>query len=79
MKIFRFIPVLVLALCPGPRLHAAVVDGVMAVINDTAITRQQVEEFAAPAIDALQHEYAGQPESVFQQKFVRVSNWSSAS
>jgi parvulin-like peptidyl-prolyl isomerase len=74
MKIFRFIPVLVLALCPGPRLHAAVVDGVMAVIYDTAITRQQVEEFAAPAIDALQHEYAGQPESVFQQKFVRVIN-----
>jgi parvulin-like peptidyl-prolyl isomerase len=68
MKIFRLVPILALALCPGPRLHAEMVDGVLAVINDTVITRQQVEEFVAPAIDALRREYAGQPEAVFQQK-----------
>jgi parvulin-like peptidyl-prolyl isomerase len=74
MKIFRFIPVLALALCPVPRLHAEVVDGVLAVINDTVITRQQVEEFAAPAIDTLRREYAGQPDAVFQQKLAGAIN-----
>ena len=69
MKIFRFVPILVLALCAVPRLHAQtnVVDGVLAVINDTVITRQQVGEFVAPAIDALRRNYAGQSEAAFQQ------------
>jgi parvulin-like peptidyl-prolyl isomerase len=74
MKISRFIPILALALCPGPRLHAEMVDGVLAVINDTVITRQQVEEFVAPAIDSLRREYADQPEAVFQQKFAETVN-----
>lgn len=74
MKIFRFVPILALALCPGPRLHAEMVDGVLAVVNDTVITRQQVEEFIAPAIDSLRREYAGQPEAVFQQKLTGVVN-----
>jgi parvulin-like peptidyl-prolyl isomerase len=74
MKIFRFISILALALCPGPRLHAVMVDGVLAVINDTAITRQQVEAFIAPAIDALRREYAGQPEAAFQQKLTAALN-----
>ena len=74
MNIFRLVPILALALCPGPRLHAEMVDGVLAVINDTVITRQQVEEFIAPAIDSLRREYAGQPEAVFQQKLTGVIN-----
>jgi parvulin-like peptidyl-prolyl isomerase len=74
MKIFRFIPILTLLFCTGPRLHAAMVDGVLAVINDTVITRQQVEEFVAPAIDSLRREYAGQPEAVFQQKLTAAIN-----
>ncbi|MGA2855093.1 MAG: peptidyl-prolyl cis-trans isomerase [Verrucomicrobiota bacterium] len=73
MKIFRFVPILALALCPGPRLHAADVDGVLAVVNDTVITRQQVREFVAPAIDSLEREYAGRPDA-FQQKFTGVIN-----
>jgi peptidyl-prolyl cis-trans isomerase SurA len=75
MKIFRFTPVLALALCPGPHLHAEPVDvdGVKAVINDTVITRQQVEDFVAPAVEALQREYAGQPDA-FRQKFTGVLN-----
>jgi peptidyl-prolyl cis-trans isomerase SurA len=74
MKIFRFIPILALALCPGPRLHAepVEVDGVLAVINDTVITREQVREFVAPAIDGLQRASAGQPEAVFQRKLTGV-------
>ena len=76
MKIFRFIPVLALALCPGPRLHAQtnVVDGVLAVINDTVITQQQVEDYIDPAIKALQREYAGQPAAAFQQKLTAAIN-----
>jgi parvulin-like peptidyl-prolyl isomerase len=74
MKIFCFVPILALALCPGPRLHAEMVDGVLAVVNDTVITRQQVEEFIAPAIDSLRREYAGQPEAVVQQKLTGVIN-----
>jgi parvulin-like peptidyl-prolyl isomerase len=74
MKIFRFVPILALALCPGPRLHAVMVDGVLAVINDTIITRQQVEDFIAPAMDTLRRDYAGQPDTVFQQKLTGVIN-----
>ena len=77
MKIFRLILILALALCPGPRLHAQLtnlVDGVLAVVNDTVITRQQVVEFTAPAIDSLRREYAGQSETVFQQKLTGVIN-----
>ena len=76
MKIFRFVPILALALCSGPRLHAQtnIVDGVLAVINDTVITRQQVEDFITPAIESLQREYAGQPDAVFQQKLAGVIN-----
>jgi parvulin-like peptidyl-prolyl isomerase len=76
MKIFRFVPILALALCPGPCLHAQSLEkgGVQAVVNDTVITRQQVEEFIAPAIDSLRREYAGQPEAVFQQKITGVIN-----
>ena len=67
MKIFRFIPILVLALCPGPQLHAVLVDGVVAVINDAVITRQQVEDFAAPALESLRRQYASDPDG-FQIK-----------
>jgi parvulin-like peptidyl-prolyl isomerase len=73
MKISRFIPILALALCAGPRLRAEVVDGVKAVVNDTVITRQQIEAFIKPAVDGLQREYAGQPDA-FQQKLTGVLN-----
>jgi parvulin-like peptidyl-prolyl isomerase len=71
---FRFVLILALTLCPGLRLHAVMVDGVLAVINDSVITRQQVEDFVAPAIESLRRENAGQPEAVFQQKFTAAIN-----
>ncbi len=74
MKMFRFVLILALALCPGPRLHAELVDGILAVINDTVIPRQQVEDFIAPALDTLKRDNAGQPDAVFQQKFTGVIN-----
>jgi peptidyl-prolyl cis-trans isomerase SurA len=76
MKIFRFVAILALALCSVPRLHAQtnIVDGVLAVINDTVITRQQVEDFITPAIESLQRQNAGQPDTVLQQKLAGVIN-----
>ncbi len=73
MKMFRFVPILALVLCAGLPLHADMVDGVLAVINDTVITRQQVEDFVAPAIDSLRREYAGEPDA-FQQKLAGAIN-----
>lgn len=74
MKIFRLVLILALALCSSPRLHAKVVDGIVAVVNDTVITREQVMKFIQPALESLQREYAGQPESVFQQKVTALIN-----
>jgi peptidyl-prolyl cis-trans isomerase SurA len=76
MKIFRFVAILALALCSVPRLHAQtnIVDGVLAVINDTVITRQQVGDFITPAIESLQRQNAGQPDTVLQQKLAGVIN-----
>ena len=74
MKIFRFVLILALAFCSGQRLHAKLVDGILAVINDTVITRQQVEDFVLPAVESLQREYAGQPAAVIDQKYNAVIN-----
>ena len=49
------------------------VDGILAVINDTVITRQQVEDYAAPAIESLRRQYATDPQS-FQQKLTAALN-----
>ncbi|HEY1490657.1 MAG TPA: peptidyl-prolyl cis-trans isomerase [Verrucomicrobiae bacterium] len=67
MKVFRFISILVLALLAARTLHAELADGVKAVVNDAVITYSQVEEFTAPAADALRRQYADSPD-LFQQK-----------
>jgi peptidyl-prolyl cis-trans isomerase SurA len=51
----------------GVSLRAELADGVKAVVNDAVITYSQVEEFTAPAADALRRQYADYPE-LFQQK-----------
>ena len=53
-----------LAFCAALPLRADLVDGVAAVVNNTVITAEQVREFAAPAIDDLRRQYAGQPDLV---------------
>ena len=58
MKYFRPIPVMALIFCAALPLRAAVVDGIVAVINDTVVTRQEVVDFAGPAIESLQRQYA---------------------
>jgi parvulin-like peptidyl-prolyl isomerase len=56
-----------LASLAGLPLRAELADGVKAVVNDAVITYSQVEEFTAPAADALRRQYADAP-NLFQQK-----------
>ena len=67
MKFFRFISIFLLILLAGRPLRAELADGVKAVVNDTVITYSQVEEFTAPAADALRRQYPDAPDT-FQQK-----------
>ena len=67
MKFFRLIPILAAAFCLKLPLHAELVDGIKAVVNSGVVTFAEVEEFAAPAAQALRREYAGEP-NLFQQK-----------
>lgn len=67
MKFFRFILILALAFCASGPLRAEMADGVKAVVNDKVITYSQVEDFTAPAAEALRRQYADSPE-LFQQK-----------
>ena len=68
MKFFRFIAILAAAFCFNLPLRAELVDAINAVVNNGVVTFAEVEEFAAPAAQALQREYAGQPD-MFRQKF----------
>jgi peptidyl-prolyl cis-trans isomerase SurA len=67
MKFFRFIAMFVLASCLNLPAHAELADGVKAVVNDAVITYSQVEEFTAPAAEALRREYPDAPDT-FQLK-----------
>lgn len=67
MKFFRFITILAAAFCFNLPLHAELVDAIKAVVNKGVVTYAEVEEFAAPAAQALRREYAGQPD-LFRQK-----------
>ena len=67
MKFFRLIPILAAAFCFNLPLHAELVDGIKAVVNSGVVTFAEVEDFAAPAAQALRREYAGEP-NLFQQK-----------
>ena len=73
MRLFRLIPVFALAFCASLPLRADLVDGVVAIVNDTAITRGQLYDFTQPAVEALRRQYAGQPDE-FQQKAAELLN-----
>ena len=67
MKFFRFISIFALASCLNLPAHAELADGVKAVVNDAVITYSQVEEFTAPAAEALRRQYPDAPDT-FQLK-----------
>ena len=67
MKFFRFIAIFALASGLNLPAHAELADGVKAVVNDAVITYSQVEEFTAPAAEALRRQYPDAPDT-FQLK-----------
>jgi len=73
MKFLRFIPILAAALCLPAVSHAAMADGVKAVVNDKVITYAEVEDYARDAATALRQQYSSQPE-LFQQKLNELLN-----
>jgi len=76
VKFVRFISVGLIIFCSGLPLRAELADGILAIVNNSVITREQVAEFVAPAIDALRQQYAGPDNAsdVFQQKASAVFN-----
>jgi peptidyl-prolyl cis-trans isomerase SurA len=67
MKFFRLIAIFTAVFCAGLPLRAELADGVKAVVSDSVITFSQVEDFTAPAAEALHRQYPDAPE-IFQQK-----------
>jgi len=76
VKFIRFIPVLLMTFCFGLPLRAEMADGILAVVNNAVITRAQLDDFIAPAIDALRRQYANQENvsNVFGQKAISLLN-----
>ncbi len=60
-------------LLSGLQLHAQPANGIKAIVSDTIITYQQVEQSAAQAIDLLRRQYGGQPEE-FNRKALETFN-----
>ena len=73
MKLFRFIPVLAVALCAPVISQAEVADGVKAVVAERIITFAEVEDITRPAADALRRQFSGQPD-IFQGKLNEALN-----
>ncbi len=67
MKFSRLILIFTVACSASWSLRADLADGVQAVVNDTAITYSQVEDFTAPAAEALRRQYADAP-NTYNQK-----------
>ncbi len=62
-----------LVLVSGIQLRAELANGVKAIVSDSVITYQQVEQSAAQSVELLRRQYAGQPE-VFQKKAMETFN-----
>ena len=69
MKFFRLILFCSVAFGLAPRAGAEpnLADGVKAVVNDTVITYSQVQDSVAPEMQALQLQYASQPDLLRQK------------
>lgn len=67
----RMLFVLALLAMAGPavdlRAQSEVADGIVVIVNDTVITRKEVQDFVGPAVDLLIRQYGRQPQ-VLRQK-----------
>jgi peptidyl-prolyl cis-trans isomerase SurA len=67
MRLFCAIAILVALTGWQLQVQAEVADGIKAIVHDSIITYQDVEEYTAPVADELRREYRRQPE-LFQKK-----------
>jgi peptidyl-prolyl cis-trans isomerase SurA len=67
MKFLRLIAIFAAVAGAGLPLRAELADGVKAIVSDSIITLSQVEDYTAPAAEALHRQYPDSPE-IFQQK-----------
>ena len=76
VKFVRFILVVSVFFCSSLPLRAELADGILAIVNNAVITRAQVLEFIAPAMDALRQQYADQMDvsNTFEEKATQVFN-----
>jgi len=76
VKFGRFIPVGLMIFCSGLPLRAELADGILAIVNNSVITREQVADYVAPAIDALRQQYTspGDVSGDLEQKASDVFN-----
>ena len=75
MNLFRPISALLavsLGLAAAISLRAEPADGIMAIVNDQAITFEQVNDFAAPAIQSLHREYPDSSSPEYQRKLAQT-------
>ena len=73
MKWFRLIPLTAVVIGCSLPLRAELADGIKAIVNNSVITYQEVEEFTAPAVEMLRRQYADQP-AVYAQKLNEALN-----
>jgi len=73
MKLARFFLFFAVASFLPTASRAELADGVKAIVNDTVITYQQVQDFTGQASESLQRQYAGQPD-VYSQKLAELLN-----
>ena len=55
----------------APPSRAELADSILAIVNDTVITRGQLDIFAEPAVESLRRQYADQPDA-FQRELTRT-------
>lgn len=73
MKLFRF-TFLILFLGLAASVRADLVDGIVAVVNRDIVTRQEVKDLAAPAIDSLQRQYTSDSPAYEEQVTGALTN-----
>src|SRR6266508_2552641 len=73
MKTFRAILVAGAVCGFGGALHAELANAIWAIVHDSVITKQEVENTTAPVAEELNRQYRNQPE-IFNQKLGEALN-----
>jgi peptidyl-prolyl cis-trans isomerase SurA len=72
MKIFLVILLAVATSGPPSNLRAELANGIQAIVHDSIITYQDVQDATAPLLPALRREYRDKPEEFYQKRVADV-------